>query len=102
MPLLLFLLIVIVVAVVAGAAIFSLTLKLLWWALIGLIIGGLGRALVPGTRGTPISITILGGVAAAIVGGVIARALELGGFMEFLIAVILAGLVALFYYSSSQ
>lgn len=96
MPVLLVLLILIVAIAVLGAAAFSLGLSLLWWAIIGLVIGGLGRLIIPGRHDIGLGVTILGGIAASLLGGVIARALEVGGFIQFLIAIILAALVVLY------
>lgn len=96
MPALLVLLIAIVVIAVLGLSLFSLGLKLLWWALVGLVIGGLGRLLIPGGQNLGLGTTILGGIAASLLGGVIARAVDVGSFLQFLIAVILAALAVLY------
>lgn len=96
MPALLLFLIAIVVLAVVGISALGLGLKILWWALIGLVIGGLGRAVIPGAQNLSLQVTILGGVAAALLGGVIARALDVGNLLQFLIAVIVAGLMALY------
>ena len=47
--------------------------------IIGLIIGALGRLVVPGRQNIPIWLTMLVGVGAALLGSAIARA---GGFVE--------------------
>ncbi len=96
MPALLVLLIAIVVIAVLGLSVFSLGFTILWWALIGLVIGGLGRLVAPGGQSIGLGTTILSGVAASLLGGVIARALDVGGFIQFLIAVILAALAVLY------
>lgn len=59
--------------------------------LAGLIIGALGRLVHPGRDPMPIWLTILIGIAAALIAGLI-----IGGLLGFIIAVaIAAGLVAL-------
>ncbi|MEE6263435.1 GlsB/YeaQ/YmgE family stress response membrane protein [Plantactinospora sonchi] len=64
--------------------------------IVGLIIGALGRLVVPGRQDMPIWLTMLIGVGAALLGTVIARAAgiatETGGidWMELLIQVALA------------
>jgi uncharacterized membrane protein YeaQ/YmgE (transglycosylase-associated protein family) len=62
---------------------------------VGLIIGALGRLVVPGRQNIPIWLTLLIGVGAALLGTVIARAANLAdtnGFdwIEFFIQVVLA------------
>jgi uncharacterized membrane protein YeaQ/YmgE (transglycosylase-associated protein family) len=62
---------------------------------VGLIIGALGRLVVPGRQNIPVWMTILIGIGAALLGTVIARAAGLAttpGFdwTEFLIQVVLA------------
>jgi uncharacterized membrane protein YeaQ/YmgE (transglycosylase-associated protein family) len=63
--------------------------------IVGLIIGALGRLVVPGKQNIPIWLTMVIGVVAALIGTVIARALNLAdtpGFdwTELLIQVLLA------------
>jgi uncharacterized membrane protein YeaQ/YmgE (transglycosylase-associated protein family) len=65
--------------------------------IIGAIIGALGRLVVPGRQPIPIWLTILIGIAAAIVGTIIANALGVGvtrgvDWIELLIQVVLAAL----------
>lgn len=97
MAVLLFVLVAIVLLVVLGSAFVGLAFMLLWWALIGLAIGALGRLLVPGRQPIGLLTTALGGVAASILGGVIAHAAHLGRGLQFLIAVAVAAvLVATF------
>jgi uncharacterized membrane protein YeaQ/YmgE (transglycosylase-associated protein family) len=65
---------------------------------IGLIIGALGRLVLPGKQRIPIWLTILVGIAAAFVGTALARAMgiptETSGidWMELLVQVVLAAL----------
>ena len=63
--------------------------------IVGSIIGALGRLVVPGRQSIPIWLTILIGIAAAIVGTLIANALDVGStrgvdWIELLIQVVLA------------
>jgi uncharacterized membrane protein YeaQ/YmgE (transglycosylase-associated protein family) len=63
--------------------------------LVGLVIGALGRLVVPGRQNIPVWMTILVGIGAALLGTVIARAAGLAqtaGFdwIEFFIQVVLA------------
>jgi uncharacterized membrane protein YeaQ/YmgE (transglycosylase-associated protein family) len=86
-------LIAIIVLLVVGAAVLGLALKLLWWVLIGLIIGGLGRLVLRGYQPIGWVATALYGIAGALLGGVVARAVGTGGFVQFLIAVAVAALL---------
>jgi uncharacterized membrane protein YeaQ/YmgE (transglycosylase-associated protein family) len=95
-----FLLVAVLLAIVLfalGIAVIGLTIKLLWWALVGLVIGGLGRLLLPGAQPVGLLATAALGVAAAVLGGIIGHALDAGSLVQFLIAVaVAAGLIALY------
>jgi uncharacterized membrane protein YeaQ/YmgE (transglycosylase-associated protein family) len=85
-----------IVLLVVGSLVVGLALKLLWWALIGLVIGALARLALPGKQSIGLLWTAGVGVAAALLGGIVAHALDLGGFLQFVVAVALAaGLIAL-------
>lgn len=63
--------------------------------IVGIVIGALGRLVVPGRQNIPIWLTILTGIAAALVGTAIARALGVADtsgvdWTEVLIQVLLA------------
>lgn len=93
MGILFFALLAVVVLIIFGGAIMGIALTLLWWALIGLIIGGLGRLILPGPRPIGLLATALIGVAGALLGGIIARAVDVGGVLEFVIAVLVAAVL---------
>ncbi|WP_067456937.1 GlsB/YeaQ/YmgE family stress response membrane protein [Actinomadura macra] len=65
---------------------------ILWFIVVGAVIGALARLLVPGRNPIGVLLTILVGVAGAILGGVIADALGAGTLIAFVFAVILAAL----------
>lgn len=62
--------------------------------IVGLIIGALGRLVVPGRQNIPIWLTMLIGVGAALLGTVLARAMGVDtegfSFVELLVQVVLA------------
>lgn len=63
--------------------------EFVWWVVVGLIAGALGRLLMPGRQKMNLILTILLGIAGAFVGGYIASALNVGGggtLMQILIA----------------
>jgi uncharacterized membrane protein YeaQ/YmgE (transglycosylase-associated protein family) len=80
---------VIVLFLIAGAVV-GFVFKLLWWIIIGVIIGALARLLVPGKQTIGWLATAGVGIAGALLGGIIAHAIDVGGFLQFLIAVALA------------
>ncbi len=87
----------IVVLLVVGWAVLGLVFKLLWWALLGLLIGALARLILPGRQAIGWLGTAAAGIAGALLGGIVANALDVGGLLQFLIAVLVAaGLIALF------
>lgn len=88
-----FLLLAVVVLVVFGAAIMGLVASLVWWALIGLVIGALGRLVLPGPRAIGIAATILAGIGGALLGGILANALDVGSIIEFVMAVLVAAVL---------
>jgi uncharacterized membrane protein YeaQ/YmgE (transglycosylase-associated protein family) len=95
MELLIILLVVIIVLFVVGGLVVGVALNLLWWALIGLLIGALARLVVPGAQAMSWLATALYGVAGALLGGIIADALDVGNVLQFVIAVLVAaGLIA--------
>ena len=77
----------IVVLLVIGWAVVGLALKLLWWALLGLVIGALARLILPGRQAIGWLATAGAGIAGALLGGIIADALEWGSLVQFVLAV---------------
>ena len=67
---------------------------ILWWILIGLLVGAVARLVVPGRQHIGIIVTILIGIVAAIVGGILTAALLGAGhtIITFIVAVVLAAL----------
>jgi uncharacterized membrane protein YeaQ/YmgE (transglycosylase-associated protein family) len=68
-------------------------MTVVWFILIGAVIGALARLLIPGPNPMGIILTILVGIAGAVVGGVIANALHVGNVLTFIISVIVAAVV---------
>jgi uncharacterized membrane protein YeaQ/YmgE (transglycosylase-associated protein family) len=65
------------------------------WLLIGLVIGGLARLLVPGRQHIGVIFTILIGIVAALLGGIITTALLGAGhtIITFIVALVAAALL---------
>jgi uncharacterized membrane protein YeaQ/YmgE (transglycosylase-associated protein family) len=90
-------LLAIILAIVLGVAVVGLVIDLLWWALVGLAIGLLGRLIVPGANPIGWLWTIGAGIAGAILGGVVGDAFDLAGVLQFILAVLFAAaLIAVF------
>ncbi|MBD0338826.1 MAG: GlsB/YeaQ/YmgE family stress response membrane protein [Thermoleophilia bacterium] len=70
-----------------------MALKLLWWALVGLVIGWLAKFLVPAYRPVGWLATILYGIGGALLGGVVADAIGVGGLVQFLLAIAAAAVL---------
>jgi uncharacterized membrane protein YeaQ/YmgE (transglycosylase-associated protein family) len=70
--------------------------SLIWYGVVGLIIGGLGRLLVSGRQDMGLLETALFGVAGSLLGGIVANdVLDVGWIGQFLTAVIVAALLVL-------
>jgi uncharacterized membrane protein YeaQ/YmgE (transglycosylase-associated protein family) len=73
---------------------------ILYWILVGLVAGALGKLIMPGKDPGGIIVTILLGIAGALVGGFIASAIGIGGgglVIELIIAT-LGAVLLLFIY----
>jgi uncharacterized membrane protein YeaQ/YmgE (transglycosylase-associated protein family) len=94
---LLVILLVLIVMIALGVAVVGVVLELLWWALVGLVIGALGRLVLRGSPPIGWLGTIAAGIAGALLGGVIGDVLGGNGLLEFLLAILVAAvLIAVF------
>ncbi len=74
----------------------TLTLSvIIWWILIGLVVGAVARLVIPGRQHIGIILTILIGIVAAIVGGILTAAVLGAGHtvITFIVAVLAAALI---------
>jgi uncharacterized membrane protein YeaQ/YmgE (transglycosylase-associated protein family) len=85
-------LVVIILALLLAGALVGLAFELLWLVLTGLIIGGLGRLVLPGRQQIGLLQTALVGIAASLLGGVLANVFDAGWLVRFLVAVGLAAI----------
>jgi uncharacterized membrane protein YeaQ/YmgE (transglycosylase-associated protein family) len=81
---------------VVGSALVDLG-DVVFIALVGLVIGALGRLAVPGPDPMPIWLTILVGLIGAFLGGAIAVSLGFGGGGIFILSVLVATLIVIAY-----
>jgi uncharacterized membrane protein YeaQ/YmgE (transglycosylase-associated protein family) len=91
LPVVVILLIAVLVLLLAGALI-GLAFELLWLALTGLIIGALGRLVLPGRQEIGLLATALVGIGASLLGGILADLFDVGWLVQFLVAVALAAI----------
>jgi uncharacterized membrane protein YeaQ/YmgE (transglycosylase-associated protein family) len=95
------LLVVILVLLLAGSLI-GLAFSLLWLAVTGLVIGALGRLVLPGRQEISLLATALVGIAASLLGGILANLFDVGWLIQFFVAVALAALGITLFASSEQ
>jgi uncharacterized membrane protein YeaQ/YmgE (transglycosylase-associated protein family) len=93
----LLILIAIILLIVIGGAVIGFALQLVWWALVGLLIGALARLVIPGRQPLGWLATALIGIGGALLGGIIADGLDVGGFVQFLIAVAAAAVLVMLF-----
>ena len=73
----------------------DLIIFILYYAVVGIIVGALGRLAVPGPNPMSIGMTILVGIGGAVVGGMIAYLLGAPGLGFLLAVLVAAGIVFL-------
>ncbi|HEX3277919.1 MAG TPA: hypothetical protein VHR40_05325 [Thermoleophilaceae bacterium] len=100
MPIALIALIAVVLLMAFGFGVFGFAIwafwTIAWYTVVGLVVGGLGRLVIPGRQNLTWFETALVGIAGALLGGIIGRRLlDVGWFGQFLCAVIVAALVLL-------
>ena len=85
-------LLVVILLLLVGGVLLGLAVELLWLALTGLIIGALGRLVLPGRQEIGLLTTALIGIAASLLGGVLGDIFNAGWIVRFLVAVALAAI----------
>jgi uncharacterized membrane protein YeaQ/YmgE (transglycosylase-associated protein family) len=85
-------LLVVILALLLAGSLVGLAFELLWLAITGLIVGGLGRLVLPGRRDVGLLATALVGIAASLLGGILADLFDAGWLVRFLVAVALAAI----------
>lgn len=93
MNLLWWLILFVVLFAIFGGAIIAGAAWLAWFGIVGIIIGGLARLLVADSGGYGLPGTILAGLAGSIIGGVLARAADVGGLLEFALSILAAAIL---------
>lgn len=93
---------IVILALLLAGSIIGLAFSLLWLALTGIVIGALGRLVLPGRHDISLLATVLIGIGASLLGGVLANAFDVGWLIQFLVAVALAALGVAVYASSEH
>src|SRR5215471_186485 len=93
MTALFWLLLVVVLLALFGWAIAGFVWAVIWYALVGLVIGGIARVLVRGTGRYGIGMTIVAGIAGSLLGGLLANVLDSGWFVQYLLVVLVAAVL---------
>lgn len=99
MPVIFILLIVVVLLLLTGSLV-GLAFSLFWLVLTGLVVGALGRLVLPGRQDVSLLVTALVGIAASLVGGILADLFDAGWIIQFLVAVALAAIGITLFKSS--
>jgi uncharacterized membrane protein YeaQ/YmgE (transglycosylase-associated protein family) len=94
-------LVVVILALLLAGALVGLAFELFWLAITGLIIGALGRLVLPGRQEIGLLATALIGIAASLLGGILANLFDAGWVIRFLVAVALAA-IGITLLASSQ
>jgi uncharacterized membrane protein YeaQ/YmgE (transglycosylase-associated protein family) len=95
-------LIAIVLALLLAGALVGLVFELLWLVIAGLVIGALGRLVLPGRQQIGLLATALVGIAASVLGGILADIFRAGWLIQFLVAVALAAIGITIFASSER
>ena len=85
-------LLVIIALLLFGGVLLGLAFELLWLAIVGLIVGGHGRLILPGRQEIGLITTALVGIAASLLGGILGDIFDAGWIVRFLVAVALAAI----------
>jgi uncharacterized membrane protein YeaQ/YmgE (transglycosylase-associated protein family) len=95
-------LLIVVFALLLAGTLIGLAFSLLWLALTGLVIGALGRLVLPGRQDISLLATALIGIAASLLGGILADVFDVGWLIQFLVAVALAAVGVVLFGSSER
>ena len=95
-------LLIVVLALLLAGSLIGLAFSLLWLAFTGLVIGALGRLVLPGRQEIGLLATALVGIAASLLGGILADLFNVGWIIQFLVAVALAAIGITLFASTER
>jgi uncharacterized membrane protein YeaQ/YmgE (transglycosylase-associated protein family) len=93
MTALFWLLVIVVLVALFGWALAGFVWAVIWYAILGLVIGGLARVLVRGTGRYGVGMTIVAGLAGSLLGGLLANVLDSGRIVQYLLAILVAAVL---------
>src|SRR6476659_8180810 len=93
MTALFWLLVIVVLLALFGWAVAGFVWTVLWYVMIGIVIGGLARVIVRGTGRYGMGMTIVAGTAGSLRGVLLCNVLHTGWFVQFLLAVLAAAVL---------
>ena len=85
-------LIVVILALLLAGSLIGLAFELFWLAVTGLVAGALSRLILPGRHDISLLMTALVGIAASLLGGILADLFDAGWLVKWLVAVALAAI----------
>jgi uncharacterized membrane protein YeaQ/YmgE (transglycosylase-associated protein family) len=85
-------LLIVILALLLAGSLVGLAFSLLWLTLTGLVVGALARLVLPGRQDISLLATALIGIAASLLGGILANVFDAGWVIQFLVAVALAAI----------
>ena len=95
-------LVIVVLALLVAGSLVGLAFSLLWLALTGVVVGALGRLVLPGRQNISVLMTALVGIGASLLGGILANIFDVGWLVQFIVAVGLAAIGITLFASSEQ
>ena len=95
-------LLIVILVLLLGGTLLGLAFNLLWLVATGLVIGALARLVLPGRQEISLLATALVGVAASLLGGILANLFDVGWLIQFLVAVALAAIGITLFASTEQ
>jgi uncharacterized membrane protein YeaQ/YmgE (transglycosylase-associated protein family) len=95
-------LLIVVLALLLAGSLVGLAFELLWLAATGLVVGALGRLVLPGRQDISLPATALVGIGASLLGGILANLFDVGWLIRFLVAVALAAIGITLFASSEH
>jgi uncharacterized membrane protein YeaQ/YmgE (transglycosylase-associated protein family) len=87
------LVVLLVIVVLVALGVVGLAFQIVWWILVGLVIGALGRLVLPGPRPIGWLRTIAAGVTGSIVGGLLGDAFGGNALLDLVLAVAVSALM---------
>ena len=93
-------LVIVIIALLVAGSLIGLAFELIGLVVTGLIVGALGRLVLPGKQDVSLLATALIGIGASLLGGILADAFNAGWIIRFLVAVALAAIGITLFASS--